>query len=101
MQVPGQTELKTGFARRLRLARIASGYLTARAFAEQLGIDQNTYTPYERGRSYPSAHTLAQIRALTKVTMDWLFLGDESHLPLQVYRALQETEKALADEDAK
>ena len=42
------------FADRLRTARKARGFRTARSFAEKVGVDQNTYTRYERGEVEPN-----------------------------------------------
>ena len=42
------------FADRLRTARKARGFRTARSFAERIGVDQNTYTRYERGEVEPN-----------------------------------------------
>ena len=42
-----------GFAKRLRQYRIEAGYRTARAFALELAINENSYCRYERGGARP------------------------------------------------
>jgi transcriptional regulator with XRE-family HTH domain len=49
------------FADRLRAARLARGFRTAKSFAQRLNIDQNTYTRYERAEAEPSIAMLDRI----------------------------------------
>jgi transcriptional regulator with XRE-family HTH domain len=80
------------FSRRLRTVREACGYTTRRAFAEALGIEEGTCGKYERAESYPHPETLGRIRQLTGATVDYLYFGDESGLPLALYRRIQSLE---------
>ncbi len=52
---------KTEFARRLRALRLARGFDKAKAFATAIGVQQNTYTRYERGEAEPNIETLQRI----------------------------------------
>lgn len=89
MQKMTQAEIRVIVGRRLRMARMAAGFRFAKEFAEKLDIDQNSYTPYERGVAYPPVHKLTLIKQLTGITMDWLFLGDTANLPVRVLEALE------------
>lgn len=86
------SELLDGFGVRLTTARLAAGFETRKAAADEIGVDQNTYSPWERGRSYPSVKELLTIRTLYQVSIDWLLHGDESNLAVQKYRGLKEHE---------
>jgi transcriptional regulator with XRE-family HTH domain len=79
-----------GFAERLRTVREACGFGTRRAFAQALGIEEAAYRKYERAESYPHPETLGRIRQLTGATVDYLYFGDESGLPLALYRKITE-----------
>ena len=67
----GQT--KEGFGRRLRMARVAAGFTTGRAFAEALGEHEDTVNTWELGKRYPAVATLQRITTMLKVTSDWLY----------------------------
>lgn len=80
------TQLLEDFGVRLCAARIAAGFSTRKELADHIGVDQNTYTPWERGRSYPSAKTLLALREAVGVSLDWLMAGDERNLSVETFR---------------
>ena len=80
-----QTEM---FAQRLRWVRLASGFTTVREFAKRIGVEEDTYAWYERGRSFPNPMTLGRIRQLTGATVDYLYYGDESGISVGLMRAI-------------
>lgn len=80
-----QTE---AFARRLKLVREVSGYPTMREFAKRLGVEEDAYGWYERGRSLPHPMIIGRIRQLTGCTADYLYYGDESGLTGHLRRAI-------------
>ena len=94
MEKLSAADIRADVAGRLRIARKSIGFRTARSFAKKLGIDENSYTPYERGKAIPPPVLLAKVKHLTGVTMDWLFFGDTSGLTLKVHEALQKAEMA-------
>jgi transcriptional regulator with XRE-family HTH domain len=51
----------TSFGTRLRKARAAAGYKTARACAEAVGLSENRYARYERGGSEPDYALLCRL----------------------------------------
>lgn len=75
---------KTPFGARLRDIRKGYGTLhkrqskyTAKDFAGELGIEDETYRSYERGETQPPIETLAKIKHVTKASLDWLICGDQ------------------------
>jgi len=68
-------QLMKNFGKRLRAARIYSGYETAKDFAIDLGINEPAYRKYERGVSVPPLDILAQIAEITETSLDFLLLG--------------------------
>lgn len=77
------------FAERLKLLREVCGYGSQQTFADALGIEKGTLGQYERGRSYPKPDVLGRIRQLTGATIDWLYLGDASGLPMSLYERIR------------
>jgi len=67
--------IRKGFARRLRAARVAAGYDSARAFAKALGVHEMTYGRWERGEVDPPLVTLVHICQLAQTTPDFLLLN--------------------------
>lgn len=99
MTEPSQTEMKEGFGKRLRLARKAAGYRTAKDFADKLEIDQNLYSPYESRSYIPKPATLWKFKQYLGITTDYLLFGDESALQVDIYKKIKVVE-AEADEEA-
>lgn len=56
------------FAQRLRELRIPRGFKTARKLAQELGIDENRYTRYERAEVEPDLDLLVRIAEVLAVT---------------------------------
>ncbi len=63
------------FGRRLRAARIATGFDHAGDFAEALGIPQDRYDQIEGGEVDPSIHELRTIGMVTGKSIDFLVTG--------------------------
>jgi len=82
--------MRKQFGQRLRAARQAVGYETARDFAVALDIEESALSNYERGIRRPPNDVLQRIRDRTKVTADYLYFGDISGLPLGLYAKLRE-----------
>ena len=77
--MPRKTNENT-LGRRLRECR---GTRPAREIADRLGISQQAYTAYERGKAEPTCAALVALADMHNVTTDWL-LGrtDASGFPL-------------------
>lgn len=101
MSEPSATELLEGFGVRLATARIAAGYKTRKALSDAIDVDQNTYSPWERGRSLPSAKELLKLRRALRISLDWLLIGDDTHLTLETYRRLEAAQEEALEIKAK
>ena len=70
------------FGRRLRAARIVSGYEQATDdFAKELGVKGQTYRKYERGESWAPIEVLAKLSQITGKSLDFLLLGESDRQP--------------------
>lgn len=95
MKILSEEDLKSGFARRLKLLRKALGFRFAPAFAERAGINVDTYFKYEQGYRLPEAGRpeWQMIRNASGATVDWLLYGDENSLPTSLRITLSEYEQ--------
>lgn len=70
---------------RLKALRVALGIRTQTAFAKRLGIEKNTYNPFETGKRALTFEVACVIRNKFKVPLDYLFWGDmEDQLPAHI-----------------
>jgi transcriptional regulator with XRE-family HTH domain len=59
------TEVMSAFSKRLKTAREAAGYATAKEFAETMKIEENRYRHWERGTAQPDYAMMCRLcRAL-------------------------------------
>ena len=68
--------LRRRFGMRLRACRIAAGYAGYAEFAEEIGVQRETYRLYETGCREPKFHALAKISEKLGKSLDFLILGD-------------------------
>ena len=61
--------------------------MRARSFARALGIEENTYTRYERAEAEPNLTLIAKICNVLRITPDALF-GLDSPAALELKRAM-------------
>ena len=99
---PEAQRLTSGFARRLRAARVVGGY-TQEEFSRLLGIKRDRYAKYELGQAEPPFFILAKVSNLTRQSLDTLIggravLGHESMnivgYPLADIQAVTDKEEA-------
>ena len=62
----------TIFTERLKELRLKKG-LTQTELGEKVGVKQNTFTNWEKGKREPSFENLIKLADLLEVTLDWLF----------------------------
>jgi transcriptional regulator with XRE-family HTH domain len=73
---------------RLKAARIAAGY-TQRQFAKLLGLPASgNLSNWENGWAVMPPEYAPTIYRLTKITSDYLYLGEPAGLPFAVYQKL-------------
>lgn len=63
------------FGKRLRSLRTLTGYETARAFASQLGVEENALTRWERGETEPDIEMILRICQVLETNPTELLLG--------------------------
>lgn len=83
-------------AARLRLTREAFG-LNQKAFAERAGLQGNTYTQYETAINKPSLDAACDIADAYGLTLDWIYRGDASALPMKLGDSLRALLKTRDD----
>lgn len=77
-------------AARLRRLRAAMGFPQAKQFAEYLGINEQAYNHFERGRRAPTWPDAIKICAKTGVSLDWIIRGLEDRLPVGLAKRIAE-----------
>jgi len=75
-------------ARRLIALRDALGFDGPAAFARHIGILPQALNNYERAYRRPDLDMAYKLKAHTGVTLDWLYEGDRSGLPLHVAKII-------------
>jgi transcriptional regulator with XRE-family HTH domain len=70
-------------ARRLRATRDALE-LKKGQFAGLAGIASNTYSQWESGKRRPHLDEAIRLADAHRITLDWIYLGDASGLPLKI-----------------
>lgn len=72
---------------RLLALRLASG-MTQSQFAKRIGVPQPSYNHWETGRRMLAPKHAISICIETRVTLDYLYLGDASGLPVRLHDAI-------------
>ena len=76
---------------RLKLLRKALGYNSQVEFAKRIGVEKNTYNPWETGARPLTFEGACLIRKQFRIPLDYLFYGDAiEEIPAKVYRKLME-----------
>lgn len=73
---------------RLRLTREALG-LTQAEFARKSKVAASAYNQYEKGKMRPAVDQAIKIRDTYKLTLDWIYLGDNSGLTAALSDAIK------------
>jgi transcriptional regulator with XRE-family HTH domain len=75
--------------RRVEKLRVASGVESQRVMAELLGVDTNRYNNWANGVAAFPVPFAVKLCAITGATLDYVFRGDESGLPIRLITLLQ------------
>jgi DNA-binding XRE family transcriptional regulator len=93
------TELKerslARIAERLRKIREALGMNQAE-FARRAGMSRNAYNAYEKARERPALDQALRLCDTYKLTLDWIYRGDDSGLRADLADAIRAITKARA-----
>jgi len=71
-----QCNMNQTLASRLKEARIARGYRTAKQFSDTHGFKQSTYSTHEKGTRVPLREIILAYSAALNVSIDWLLTGN-------------------------
>tara|TARA_R110000822_G_scaffold30340_2_gene88451 strand:- start:213 stop:521 length:309 start_codon:yes stop_codon:yes gene_type:complete len=83
--------LKGDVGRRLRQVRIAKG-MKQTDFAEGAGLSQPQYSPFETGSRLLSVQAAIKLSRAYNISLDWLYEGDPSSLPVKVFQAIRDND---------
>lgn len=75
---------------RLRALRIALGFHTQIKFAKAIGVEKNTYNPWEKGSRPLTFEGACLIRRKFKIPLDYLFFGEIGELPVRIHEKIQQ-----------
>lgn len=76
---------------RLKALRLAVGCKTQVAFAKSIGVEKNTYNPWEKGERLLTFEGAILIRKRYRVPLDYLFFGEAvDELPAGILTKLQQ-----------
>jgi transcriptional regulator with XRE-family HTH domain len=73
---------------RLKALRLALEVPTQMAFANEIGVEKNTYNPWEKGSRVLTFEGACLIRRRFGVPLDFLFFGEMGGLPVWLHRKL-------------
>lgn len=82
------------YAERLTVLRQMSGFDSQSAFAFESGIGQSEWNHYETGRRMISLTAANRLRSRWGVTLDWIYHGDTSGLPVHLSETLRKIKAA-------
>lgn len=80
---------RAAVGKRLELLRVAKGFDTIRGFAKEIGIEEDRYTTWEKGKALIPPQIALDLVARFGVTTDWLYSGDVSGLPQRLLSELK------------
>jgi transcriptional regulator with XRE-family HTH domain len=81
-------DLQADVGRRLLRTRTAMG-LTQNEMAARCGVGRTTYNQYETGVRRLTLDAAMNICREFSITLDWLYMGDPSGLPVRVFEKLR------------
>jgi DNA-binding XRE family transcriptional regulator len=83
-------ETKQAIANRLEIARLAVGYSTQQAFAATIGVSPQKWNNYASARDRISLDIALDLCRKHRLTLDWIYRGDPSGLPVALARRIEE-----------
>lgn len=88
-------------ARRLRLLRMAEGGDNSSTWAKRMGMTLPQLSNYENGVPLSRNAAITMVKRVPGLTTDWLFLGREEGLSVDLRRRLREAEAAMRGSNSK
>jgi transcriptional regulator with XRE-family HTH domain len=74
---------------RLAQLRVAKGFDKQRHFAAEIDVPEATYTKWEKGKAMIPPYYVSELKRLFGVTADWVYYGDATALPQNLYAELK------------
>lgn len=71
-------KLASEIGARLRTARVAAGFRSAKSFIQKYGIAQSTYSQYENGKRLLDAENVVKLCDFLGISATWLLTGKET-----------------------
>jgi transcriptional regulator with XRE-family HTH domain len=76
---------------RLKTLREACGFKLQKDFAAAIGVEKNTYNPWETGKRELTFEGALLIRRRFRVPLDYLFFGElVEEIPARILKRIQE-----------
>lgn len=88
--IQGMLDPPETIGRRLKAVRLAVGCRTQTDFARAIGVEKNTYNPWEKGTRPLTFEGALLIRKRYKIPLDYLFFGEaQDEIPARILNNLQ------------
>ena len=85
----------SAIGKRLRLLRQAKGVKHGITMAKMIGVSQSRYSNWENGIGVPPVELALEICKLTGATLDYIYIGNRSSLPMHLASTLFEMPPGL------
>jgi DNA-binding XRE family transcriptional regulator len=95
----GKKKIFMDVADRLKLIRAATNAGSQRVLAQRLKIEHSTYAQWEAGVNLIPVHEAVKLCVMFGVTLDWIYRGDVSGLPLRVMTLLESQSENIVTTD--
>lgn len=82
-------EALTDISKRLVLTRKALGFESQIDFCKAIRVQKNIYNPFEKGKRRISLAIAMKIRRRFGISLDWIYCGDPTSLPLHIHRKIE------------
>jgi len=83
-----QSSMTEKVGKRLKALRLARGYEKLRAFALDIGVNEDRYDKWEKGKAMIPPEYVEILIDRFGITADWLYFGDAKNLPKSLYDEL-------------
>lgn len=88
-EIPVMAKELDEIASRLVATREALDFDSQAEFAKEIGLTKTKYNPFETGKRRITIDAAKAIRSKFAIPLDWIYCGDPSRLPVEVYRKLR------------
>lgn len=82
---------RTASGERLQALRSSQGYDQIRSFARDMGLEEDRYTAWEKGKALIPPQVVSMLKSRFGVTADWLYFGETAGLPVSLYESLRKS----------